>query len=250
MIGLAGCDDHGAARSRRDLAGVDLGAHAAARQFGCRTAGHRLDLGSDDIDDIEKLRIRIEMRRCRVKPVDIRQENQKIGTGHGGDARGKPVVVAVADFGCRDGVVFVDDRDSADLQKLVDRGAGVEIAATLFRIAQRQQDLSRDDPIPRKAFRPGAGKRDLADGSSCLAFLELERAVGQVEHGAAKRDCARRDHQNLDTLGSKLCDIGADRIEPLRFQTRLSIDQQGRADLDHDPAMAGERLAAAITLPG
>ena len=43
---LAGGDDHGGAGRRRDLAGLDLGAHAAARQFGAGGARHGLDLAA------------------------------------------------------------------------------------------------------------------------------------------------------------------------------------------------------------
>ena len=43
----AGRDDHVGAGGQRDLAGLDLGDHAAARQLGAGAAGHGLDLGRD-----------------------------------------------------------------------------------------------------------------------------------------------------------------------------------------------------------
>ena len=144
---------------------------------------------------------RIEMRRRGVEPVDIGQQDQQVGAGHGGDAGGQPVIVAIADFAGGDRVVLVDDRHGADLQQLVDRGAGIEIAAALFGVAERQQDLAGDDLVARQAFRPGAGQRDLADGRGRLAFLELQRAGGQIEHRAAERDGAGGDDEDIDALG-------------------------------------------------
>ena len=43
-------DHHVAAGGERDLAGLDLGDHAARAQAGHRLAGHRLDLGRDLAD--------------------------------------------------------------------------------------------------------------------------------------------------------------------------------------------------------
>jgi hypothetical protein len=59
----------------------------------------------------------IEMRRGRVEPVDIGEQHQQVGAGHGRDARRQPVIVAIADFGGGDRIVLVDDRH-ADLQQL------------------------------------------------------------------------------------------------------------------------------------
>ncbi|MNE78496.1 hypothetical protein D3C80_1749090 [compost metagenome] len=88
------------------------------------------------------------MRRSRIKPVNIRQQNQKVGSSHRCNAGGKTVVVAITDFGCRDRIVFIDDRDRADLQKLIDRGTRVEIPPAFFRIRQRQQNLSCNNIMP------------------------------------------------------------------------------------------------------
>ena len=44
---LAGGDDHVGPGGQRDLAGLDLGAHAALGQLGAGVARHGLDLGRD-----------------------------------------------------------------------------------------------------------------------------------------------------------------------------------------------------------
>ena len=115
-------------------------------------------------------------RRLVVEPVDVRQQHQQVGAHHGGDARGEPVVVAVADLGGGDGVVLVDHRHAAPFQQLVDGRARVEIAAALFGVAERDQHLAGGERVRAQGFRPGARQRDLADGGGGLAVLELERA--------------------------------------------------------------------------
>ena len=56
--------------------------------------------------------------RRGVEPVDVGEQHQQVGADHGGDARGEPVVVAVADLAGGDGVVLVDDGHGAQLEQL------------------------------------------------------------------------------------------------------------------------------------
>ena len=50
-------------------------------------------------------------RRGIVEAGDVGQEDQEVRAHHRGDARGKTIVVAVADLAGGDRVVLVDDRD-------------------------------------------------------------------------------------------------------------------------------------------
>jgi hypothetical protein len=91
--------------------------------------------------------------------------------------------------------------------------------------------------VAAERLRPGAGERDLPDRGRGLAVFQLERAFGQPEHRAAERDRARRHHQELAPLRMQLGDVGHQRGEPrLLDAPGLGIDQQGRSDLDDDPA--------------
>ena len=91
-----------------------------------------------------KLRVRVERRRRGVEPVDVGEQHQQVGAHHGRDARGQPVIVAIADLGGRDRVVLVDDRHRLHLEQRRDGGARVEIAAALLGVAERHQDLARN----------------------------------------------------------------------------------------------------------
>jgi len=70
-----------------------------------------------------ELRVGIVVRVGRVQSVDIRQENQAIGAHHLRDACREAVVVAVADLGRRDRVVFVDHRHRPECQQRIQRAA-------------------------------------------------------------------------------------------------------------------------------
>ena len=75
-----------------------------------RAAGHAFDLGRDVQDAIDELRAGVGVRVRGVQAVHVRQQQQAVRARHLRDARGQPVVVAVADLGGRYGVVLVDDR--------------------------------------------------------------------------------------------------------------------------------------------
>ena len=173
-----------------DLAGLDLGAHAAARKLGRRAAGHRLDRRRDRRDDRDMPGIRAGEGRGGVEAVDVGEQHQQVGAGHGGDAGGEPVIVAIADFGGCDGIVLVDHRNGAQIEQAAQGRTGVEIAPAFFGVGEGEQDLAGIEPVMAERFRPVAGKRDLADRCRSLAFLEPERAGRQLQHGAAERDRA------------------------------------------------------------
>ena len=71
------------------------------------------------------------------RPDDVRQQQQAVGARHLRDPRREPVVVAVADLGGRHRVVFVDDRQRAELEQLGQRGARIEIAAPALAVFER-----------------------------------------------------------------------------------------------------------------
>ena len=159
QVGAFG-DDHGGACQSRDLAGLDLGGHAAAAEMARGAAGHRLDLGGDGGDHGRGGVAPGSLRwRGGVEPVDIRQQHQAVRLDHGGDAGRQPVVVAVADLGGGDGIVLVDDRHGAQRQQRRDGGAGVEIVAPLLGDVGGDKDLPGDDAVvPRPRPRPGSAR--------------------------------------------------------------------------------------------
>ena len=118
------------------------------------------------------------------------------------------VVVAVADFGRRDGVVLVDDRHRAEAEQRRDRGARVEEVAPLLGDVGRDEDLAGDDAVPAEALGPGLAQRDLAGARRGLALLERQVLRGEPEEAAAERDGAGRDDDDRAAVGLERRDIG------------------------------------------
>ena len=230
-------DHHMGAAGGRDAAGLDLGAHAAARQFRGRAARHRLDLRRHALDDRDEPRIRIFLRRRGVEAPDIGEQDQKVGARHGGDAGGEPVIVAVTDLAGRDRVVLVDDGDGPHGGKPAERLARVEVAAALLGILGRHENLAGDDAVMAQSLGPVAGQRDLPHGGRALALLQAQGAGRKAQHRPAEGDAAGGHHQHVDAAPVQLRDVLGQRREPGVAQAAgTAIDQQGRADLDDHTA--------------
>ena len=209
-------DHHMRAGRGRDARGLDLGAHAAARQLRRRAAGHRLDLGRDPLNDRQQARMRVAMGRRIIKPGDVGEQDQQVRACHRGDPRREAIIVAIADLAGCDRVVLVDDRDRAHGEETAKRRARVEIAAALFRVLQGQEHLARDNAVFGERARPFTRERNLSDRRRSLAIFELERSLRQPGDRASKRNRAG-GHDN-DTRAALVQggDVRGERFEPCR----------------------------------
>ncbi len=88
-------------------------------------------------------------------------------------ARRQPVVVAVADFGGRHGIVLVDDRHRAQRQQGIEGAARIEVAAALLGVAQGQQNLRDGDFVRLQQLLVGMREANLTDRRSRLTLLEF-----------------------------------------------------------------------------
>ena len=173
MVRLAFGNDDIAAGCCRDLGGREFRRHAAAADAGYGVARHRLDLRRDGGDIGNVLGLCVARRIGGVKAIDIGQQDEAIGFHHAGDARGQPIIVAIANL-CRcDRVILVDDGNAAEFDQSFERRARVEIAAALFGVAQGKQDLCGDDVRSRKNIGIGFSQTHLSRCSSSLALFEL-----------------------------------------------------------------------------
>src|SRR5262245_20049849 len=86
------------AGARRNLAGFDLGLHAAAGKLGAGSARHSFDLAGDALDHGNVLGVGLDTGRRVIEPVDVGEQYQEVRTRHGGDPGGEPVIVAIADL--------------------------------------------------------------------------------------------------------------------------------------------------------
>ena len=96
--------------------------------------------------------------------------------------------------------------------------------------------------VPRQRLAPGPRQRNLPYRRSRLAVLELERAGRQLEHGAAERNRAGRDDQEIAPVAMQRGQVSAQRRKPRFAQpTGTPINKQGRPDLHDNPAEVGKR---------
>jgi hypothetical protein len=245
---VAESDTHVATRTDGDARGRDLRRHAAGPDCRTRSPGHRLDLGRDRPDFRNEPGLAIACGIGRVQPVHVRQQHQAIGTDHLRDACGQPIVIPVADLCGGHGVVLIDDWQGSELQQRAERAARVEVAASLFGVRQREQDLRHADRMLLEDFLPGVCKPDLPDSSGCLAFLQLQPPGREAEMPPAESDRARGHEQDLLAAGAQSGDVRGKGFHPRAIQpSAYCIHQQCRADFDDDAAGTRQRSGGRLT---
>ena len=111
----------------------------------------------------------------------------------------------------------------------------VEVTAALLGVAERDEDLGRDEAAGAGKFLVGMGEPDLPDRCGRLALLELERALRQLQGMAAERDGAGRHQHDLLALRGERGHVVDEGLEPRGFQRAgRAVGEQRRADLDDD----------------
>src|SRR5262249_32923104 len=79
------------------------------------------------------------------------------------------------------------------------------------------------------------------DGGGGLTIFELERSRRQLQHRAAKRDGAGRDHEHVALVAVQLGNVLGKRQEPGVMQSpTVAVDQKRGTDLYHHAAEVGE----------
>ncbi len=132
-------------------------------------------------------------------------------------------------------------------QQRADGGAGIEVAAARFRVVDGDEDLSGGDVLRAERLVPGPRQRDLADGGSGLAFLELQGAGAQVEDGAAHGDGAGGNNEDFVAVLAQAGDVAGEALQPVALETGFPVDEQGGTDLDDNPLVGGEAAGHGVT---
>ena len=190
-----------------------------------------------------------------VKSVDVGQQDQLVRLDHLRDAQAARRSLSPKRRFRRsgDGVVFIDDRNAPQAQQRVQRLAGVQIAATVLEVVQRQQQLRGGQGRGRTvALRPPAPERiwPTAGGAACFSSnfrASLRQAPALV--GSARWRLDDTTTTSVPPFAQGL-NVGRQRC-PARW-TRgaaclLWVDTtSAAADLDDDPLGGGD---GRITLP-
>ncbi len=182
---------------------------------------------------------RIATRVGGVKPVDVGEQDELIGLHHFGHAGGEAIIVAEANLRRRDRVILVDHGNAAQRQQGVQRGAGVEVAASILGIVGGQQKLRGGQADGGERFAPGLCQADLTDGGGGLLFFELQALAGQPEGAAGEGDSPGRYDDDFCSPRAQGGDVGGDSGQPGGARCGVAlVDDQGAADLD-DEALGG-----------
>jgi hypothetical protein len=186
---------------------------------------------------------RAGLRRIAIiKAVDVGEQDDAAGTSRLRNARREPVVVAEADFLGRDAVVLVDDRNHTQGEQPVERRGGVEVAAAMFEIVERDEDLRCGQPFGAQNLGPNLRQCNLSGRCRRLRILKAgAAALGKAEPASAERNRPRRHHGNLLPGAATCRDVGGDPGQPVAPHRAAFVDEQRRPDLDDQPRAGGRR---------
>ncbi len=184
-------DGHGTPGTCCNLCRCQLGNHATGSNCRPGTARHRLDLGRDAGHLGKMPRRRIKAGIGRVQTIYVGQQHHAVGADHLRDARRQPVIVAIADFTGRHGVIFIHHRYCAKFQQRVESIARIQIAPSLFGVFQRQQYLRTGQVSCGQRRLIGMRQMHLSRRRRRLAFFQPQCFAAQAQNAASQRNRAR-----------------------------------------------------------
>ena len=225
--------------------------HAARAHVAARAARHGFDGGSDFEYAGDEVRIGIVGGIGGIQAIDVGQQNQALRAHHLRYARRQPVVVPVADFRRRHGVVLIDHRHRTERQEGVQGSARVQIAAALFRVAQSQQNLRNGDFVRFQQFLVGVRQANLSHRRRRLALLQPELPGAQAQVPPPQGDGAGRDQDDLLAAFAQPRHVRRKSFQPGAIQAAFfGVHQQGRPDLDDHTFSFGKVAGVEFTVCG
>ena len=231
------------------LGGDHLGDHAALADRGTGAAGHGFErlVAGDGFGD--QRGPGVLARIGRVQAGLVGQDDQGLGFDQVGDQGAQGVVVAELDFVGDDRVVLVDDRNDAELEQGGERRSGVQIALAVGQVVVGQQDLRGVQPMLGKGAFIDLRQSHLADGCSCLQFVDQFRPLGPAQALHAAGDGAGRDEDDLLALLANGADLARPVVNRREVEAGAVVGDKGGADLDDQPLGVGEARQAHASSP-
>ena len=137
-----------------------------------------------------------------IQAVGFSENDERVGFYERRYDGGKTVVVAVNDFLDGDGVVFVHDRNHAEIKKPLESVDKVLAAVGVIDVVFCHQQLADAAPILREHLIVEIHQRALSDRRRGLLSSRIARTFFQAELFNAYADCAGRDeHDALSGIG-------------------------------------------------
>ena len=216
------------------MRGVELRLHAARAEFAARAAGQPLDLRREPLDDGDELRRGIAVRVGREQTVDVRKQDEEVCPDRPGDDGGQRVVVANAQLLRGDGVVFVDDRQRAQLQQPCESVVEVFRALRRLDVVRCDEQLRHDVVVLRVELIINVHQLALADGRSRLLAGNILRPLGQRQLADTHGDgTGRYQHQLMPCIFEIAADL-AQLLHAADVQIPRRVRERGRPQLEYD----------------
>ena len=160
------------------------------------------------------------------------------------DERRQPVIIAKGSLQLRDAqrVVFVDDRDRAELQQCVQRVTDVQVLCSMLKIIGRKQYLGSMKAEFFEEMIVRLDERTLPNSSDGLELGEVFRTARQTEASNAGTNRTGADQHHTKPLRTRLCKLVRERFD-LRFaQMSARVGQNTCSDFYDDGGRLSENF--------
>ena len=124
-------------------------------------------------------------------------------------------------------------------QQGVEGGAGVQVAPPFLGVFQSQEDLRHGDVVAGEGLLVGMGEADLPGGRRRLLFLQAQGLAWVRPRWRRPTAMAPEDTSNTSCAAAALAPLrrrSGRRASRGGYGASGLVDQQGRADLDHQAA--------------
>ena len=174
-----------------------LRAHPAGAQRAALPGGDAVEvIGSGNLGD----EARVTFSRVGVvKPVDIGEQHQRVGSDQMRDQGRESVVVSEPDLIGGHGVVLIDDRYSVQRPQPVKSAGGVGVLDPLGDVVGGQQHLPDSAVIAGECCTPGVHERHLPDTGGGLLGGQVGGPTGQAERLKSGGDGSRGHDHHIGT---------------------------------------------------
>lgn len=218
-----GRDDCAGARACGFAGGVDFALNAAGTDAFATFADDR-DAGVvGELGDSAAARVE--------HAIDVGEEDESVSANEGDDHGRELVVVAKPNLLCRDGVVFVDDRNRRRFEESSEGFARVVESFAIGKVAVGEEHLRASEPELGEGFIVATHEHTLARSGGSLESTNFFRARAIAEATQAECNGAARDEYHLAIALAQISDfLGHAPHE------RAVTSQAARANLDDDTA--------------
>ena len=178
------------------------------------------------------------MRVGGVQALDVAEQHQQVRFNADGHNGGQRIVVAqggdLCDLSCGNRVVFVDDRNGAQLQQALERRFHVVAAHFVLDVRRREQHLRHGVVVFGKQLVVGVHQLALAHGRGGLLGGHVRGARPELQLAHAHADGARGNQHDLVPGILQVRQCFAQCFHQADVQTSGFVGKRGSAHLYDD----------------